>query len=105
MSETSEDISFKTSGQIAIGFETRNGQVYYQLYAGDVDFMDVVDMFESEEINEDDCDKTAESVDEYLESERLYENEDSMWRIVLLRDGVIVGKQQGKKGIFKYEGY
>jgi hypothetical protein len=49
------------------------------VYAGDVDFMDVVDMFESEEINEDDCDKTAESVDEYLKNERLYENEDSTY--------------------------
>ena len=87
-------------GQTAIGFQTSNGQVYYCLVGDYVGFMEAIEMFKT--LDEDECDKTAESVSEFFEDERMYEEEDSVWQIVKMRNGTIRAKRWGVKGVFSY---
>lgn len=87
-------------GSSAIGFETSNGQVYYCLVGDYVGIMEAIEMYKT--LDEDECDKTAESVNEFFDDERVYEEEDSVWRIVKMRNGTIHAKCWGVKGVFSY---
>ncbi len=89
-------------GTTAIGFETINGQVYYCLLGDYIGFMDGIELFASKKLKEDECTETCDSVKEFFENETLYENEDSAWRIVCIRDGRILAKRWGMKGLFTY---
>lgn len=89
-------------GSSAIGFETSNGQVYYCLLGDYVGFMEAIDMFKSGDLNIEECQKTAESIDEFFNDEDMYELEDSAWRIIQMRNGMIHAKRWGMEGVFTY---
>lgn len=94
------NISIQMGGSSAIGFETSNRQVYYCLLGDYVGIMEAIKLFKSLDI--DKCDKTAESVKEFFDNKRVYEEEDSAWRIIKMRDGNIHAKLWGMEGIFTY---
>ena len=87
-------------GQTAIGFETSNGQVYYCLVGDYVGIMEAIEMFKT--LDEDECDKTADSVHDFFYDANMYEEEDTVWRIVKMLDGNIHAKCWGVKGVFSH---
>lgn len=89
-------------GSSAVGFQTSNGQVYYCLCCDYVGIMEAIEMFSKGELNMDTCNETADSITLFLNDERLYENEDSVWRIVKMLDGAIHARRWGVKGVFSY---
>lgn len=89
-------------GTTAVGFQTSNGQIYYGLFGDYVGFEGAIDMFSKKELKEDECTETCDSFKEFFGNESLYENEDSVWRVVRMLDGKILAKRWGMKGLFTY---
>jgi hypothetical protein len=89
-------------GSSAHGFEMPDGKVKYCLRGDYEGLMEAVDLFQNGKITLEECDLEAESVDTFFNDEKLYEEEDSTWRILKMQDGSIKGRRWGLEGMFTY---
>ena len=86
-------------GSSAHGFEMPDGKVKYCLLSEDNGLFEAVRSFVT---TLDTCDMEVESVDTFFNDERLYEEEDSAWRILKMQDGSIKGRRWGQEGMYTY---